>query len=109
MADPNKKTAANSKDIEENKMVAVIGYIWILCLVPLFLKRQSPFAQFHGKQGLVLFIWEIVLTPIAWIPIIGWGLWVLTVIVAVMAIIKTNNGEMWKLPVLGDIATKINL
>ena len=48
------------QDVENNKVIAAIGYIWILCLVPLFLRRRSAFAQFHAKQGLVLFILEII-------------------------------------------------
>jgi hypothetical protein len=30
---PEKKNNINQKDIEENKIIAAIGYIWILCLV----------------------------------------------------------------------------
>ena len=44
------------KQIDENKVIAAIGYFGILCLLPLILKKDSPFAQFHGKQGLVLLI-----------------------------------------------------
>src|SRR3989339_630004 len=43
------------QDVEENKTVAALSYAWILCLVPLLGKRNSKFAQFHAKQGLVLF------------------------------------------------------
>ena len=57
------------KDVESNKVIAAVGYVWILCLVPLFLKRHSKFAQFHAKQGLVLFIVEVIGWLIFWIPI----------------------------------------
>src|SRR3990167_5276307 len=37
---------------KDARILAAIGYLWILCLLPLLGKRQSEFAQFHGKQGL---------------------------------------------------------
>ena len=58
----------NDSDIQANKTVAALSYLWILFLVPLLLKRDSKFAQFHAKQGLVLFIIEF----LVWIPFIGW-------------------------------------
>ncbi len=50
----------DQKDVEENKIMAVIAYFGILCLIPLLAKKDSPYAQFHAKQGLVLFITGII-------------------------------------------------
>lgn len=94
------------KDIEENKNVAAIGYVWILCLVPLLLKRKSSFAQFHAKQGLVLFIIELVGW---WIPIIGWFLMLVAVIFAIVGIIMALDGKYWKMPILYQFVEKLNL
>lgn len=96
-------------DIEDNKVLAAIGYIWILCLVPLFLKRQSKFAQFHAKQGLVLFVAEVVGWLVFWIPLIGWVLWVLVLLMAVMGIMNALQGRYWEMPFLGKYARRINL
>jgi len=46
-------------EVQDAKFFAAVGYINILCFVPLFLKKDNKFAQFHGKQALVLFILEI--------------------------------------------------
>jgi fumarate reductase subunit D len=99
----------NKDDIEKNKVVAAMSYLWILCLVPLFLKRNSAFAQFHAKQGLVLFIIEIVGWLVFWIPFLGQLLLIAIVLVAIIAIIKAYQGSYWKIPVIGDFAKKINL
>ncbi|EKD47008.1 MAG: hypothetical protein ACD_66C00259G0004, partial [uncultured bacterium] len=48
--------AIDKKDIEDNKVLAALSYIFILCFVPLLLARDSKFAQYHAKQGLVLFV-----------------------------------------------------
>ncbi|MBU1130793.1 hypothetical protein KJ840_01535 [Patescibacteria group bacterium] len=101
--------APKDKDIEENKMLAAIGYVWILCLIPLFLKRDSKFAQFHAKQGLILFVLELIGWLIFWIPLIGWLLFVAVIILAVMGIMNAIQGRYWEMPVLGKYAKKINL
>ncbi|MEA3398721.1 MAG: hypothetical protein U9R06_03185 [Patescibacteria group bacterium] len=96
-------------DVEQNKAIAALSYAWILCLVPLLGKRKSKFAQFHAKQGLVLFIIEIIASLLMWFPIFGQLLMLLLVVVAVMGIIKTLNGEWWKIPYVYDWSKKINL
>jgi uncharacterized membrane protein len=96
-------------DVESNKYVAALSYLWILCFVPLFLKRNSKFAQFHAKQGLILFIVEVVGPVIFWIPLIGWMLWIAVLVLAIMGIIQALSGKNWEMPVLGKYAQKINL
>lgn len=102
-----KKTSVEftAKDIEENKVIAAIGYLGILCLIPLLTKKDSPYAQANGKQGLVLMIGWI----LSWIPIVGWLLGIVLLVVMVVAIIKTLSGSMWKIPGVYDLSQKINL
>ncbi|MFH1711754.1 MAG: DUF4870 domain-containing protein, partial [Patescibacteria group bacterium] len=112
-----KATAVNSKDVEENKYIAAIGYIFILCFVPLFMAKESKFAQFHAKQALVLFIIEVAFSIVdvvlIFIPIIGWftivALWIAIVVVAVMAFFRALAGESWEIPVIADWVKKLNL
>ena len=100
------KPVFDQKDIEENKIVAAIGYLWILFLVPLLLKKESPFAQFHAKQGLVLCIAALVFSII---PVLGWLANLVLLVVAIMAIIKTLSGEAWEIPYVKDMVKKINI
>lgn len=100
---------SQQKDIEENKVSAALAYIWILCLVPLFLKRDSKFAQFHAKQGLLLFIVELIGSVVYAIPIIGWALFVLTIILALLGIRNALDGKYWEMPFLGRYVEKLNL
>jgi len=100
-------------DVNNNKTIAAIGYIGILCLLPLFMKKESKFAQFHGKQALVLFAIEVI---IYFINRYTYYLWWLTglisavlFVLSVIGLIQALSGKWWKLPVLGDIAAKIKL
>jgi len=105
----NKKTTSTDPDVETNKTVAALSYVWILCLVPLLGKRNSKFAQFHAKQGLVLFIIELVANLLFWFPLFGQLLALTLIIVSVMGVIKTLNGEWWEIPYVYEWSKKINL
>ncbi|MDD5084962.1 MAG: hypothetical protein PHE61_02830 [Candidatus Omnitrophica bacterium] len=99
--------------VEDGKFFAAIGYISILFLVPLILKKDNKFALFHGKQGLVLFILEVAAGIIKIIPIIGDVVFTLAFVVcgilSLMGIIKVLMNEYWEMPVVYDIASKITI
>ncbi len=57
--------------IQDAKFFAAVGYLNVLCFVPLFLKKENKFAQFHGKQALVLFILEVAAGIVSIVPAIG--------------------------------------
>lgn len=46
------------EDIRRNKGFAVLSYIGLLVLIPIFAASRSPFARYHANQGLVLFIFN---------------------------------------------------
>src|ERR1700677_782417 len=50
------------EDADKHKIFGIIAYLWILCLVPIFAAKESPFAKYHANQGLVLFLLEIVIS-----------------------------------------------
>lgn len=101
------------QDIEDNKTVASLSYIFILCLVPLILKQGSPYAQFHARQGLTITVAWFVFWVIGIIPLLGWliGFFgtVALLVVSIMGIIKTLNGEAWQIPFIYEYSKKWNL
>lgn len=48
------------KDIEQNKIMAILSYFGPLSLIPYFAFKESNFVQYHAKQGLNLFIIEFI-------------------------------------------------
>lgn len=106
---PKAKLVFDQKDIEANKYVAALSYLGLLFLVPLLVKKESPFAQFHAKQGLVLCIVFFIGSFFFWIPILGWGAAIFLLVVDVMALVKTLSGEAWELPVVKDVVKKLNI
>ena len=118
-ASPEKPTpppapVSDQKDIEENKIFAVLAYIGILVLVPLLAKKESKFAIYHAKQGLVLFIGEVIIMIFGWIlafiPFVGWLigfiLWMFLVVLSIMGIINAAQGQYKEVPILGKYGAK---
>jgi len=90
----------------DSNLMAALSYLWILSVVMLLVKKEDPYVQFHAKQGVVLFLASIVL----WIiPIIGWLLNIAVTIAIIIGFIKAYQGEEYRLPLVADLADKINL
>lgn len=104
---------ADKNDVRKNKSMAVLSYIGILCLIPLLTAKESKFAQFHAKQGLVLLvIW--VITFVIWpISLLGWILAPIielaAIIYAVIGVVFVLQERYWKMPFIGQFTEKINL
>ena len=43
-----------------NKGITYLSYLGILALIPFMTEKDDEFVQFHAKQGLNLFIFEII-------------------------------------------------
>jgi uncharacterized membrane protein len=90
----------------DSNLMAALSYLWLLSVVMLLVKKEDAFVQFHAKQGLVLFIASVVLWVI---PIIGWLLNIAVFIAVILGFIKALQGEKYEMPLVSDIAKKINL
>jgi uncharacterized membrane protein len=99
--------------VEEGKALAALAYFWILFLIPLLAKRDSDFAVFHGKQGLVLFIYSIIISAIGYIPVIGWVIsWVGGIfgfVLFIIGLINALSGKREPLPVIGKYGENIKI
>lgn len=96
------------------KLLAAIGYVGILALVPLLLRRNSSYCQHHGSQGLVLGAILMVVETIA--RIIGSALFGLEVFFSVLIFIAwvvgfmlAFSGSWFRIPVIYDWAQDLNL
>lgn len=97
----------------EERFFSAIGYIGVLFLIPLLLRKESRYCQFHGKQGLALFIAWGVNTVILIIPFFGMIISfvgsILLFILSVLGVIKAYLGEEWKMPYIHELVKKLKL
>lgn len=95
-------------DINADKGITYLSYIGLLFLVPMLAKKESKFAQFHAKQGLVLTIGWFLGSFLYFAFGLGALVHLAIVVFSIMGLINVSKGEMKKLPIVGDIAEKFN-
>ena len=107
---------------EEDKVMLVFSYLWVLALVPFMVTRRE-YVRWHAKQGLILcgiaclvffgviFVGAILATLS---KILGWlfgfaliNLILLYMALALVCVIHALRGERWAIPFLGDLIEKI--
>lgn len=100
----DKTETMNSNDINNNRLMAVLSYISILFLIPLFLAKDSKFARFHVNQGILIFIVSFVLGLLSAIPFVGIIFKILNVVAfifAILGIVNAVQGKAKELPLIG--------
>ena len=100
-ASPTPGTPEQQNDIEQNKDVAAMSYLWILSVVVLYARRDSPFIQYHARQGLWLFLVSI---PVWIIPGIGHYLEFFVLAGMIIGFLNAAQGRSHDVPVVGQLA-----
>ncbi len=101
-------------DIDQNKVMAVLSYLGIFVLIPIFAAKESPFARFHASQGLSLLLCQLINVVLAvilcFIPILGilwlivaWLIGVAFFVLAILGIVNAAQGKAKALPIVGKI------
>ena len=95
------KTNIN-QDAMENSGIAAFSYASFLFVVPLLLKKDSEFAQFHAKQGMIICALEVLFF---WMP----PIFFILILISMIGIVKSLHGETWKIPFINTWSEKIKL
>src|SRR5271154_2084171 len=100
----------SKEDISDGKMYAVLAYLSIFCIVPLIVKKNNAFVLGHGRQGLVLFVFEVaalvvsIVFPWVFRPLLfilfGFSFW---------GMVTAIRGQFVDLPFIAGIAEKITI
>lgn len=116
-------------DIEKNKLVSALAYFGWLFWLPMVACPDSKFGKFHANQGLVAFIFYLIVNVARGLisitvnllfgnpiiggvtsgaasllnSIIGWILSAICLLVMLFGLINTLNGKAKELPVIGKI------
>jgi fumarate reductase subunit D len=106
------------------RAMAVLGYLGFLFILPVKLRRDSMFVQFHARQGGVLFgLWfaafllvfialifageaAVLQTILIAVLFVVSGLYLLF---AIIGILKVLLGERYRMPVVADVALMLRL
>jgi len=103
--------AFTQAEVEDGKVVAAIGYLSFLFFIPLVVKPENRFCRLHAKQAMVLFIAGMLVSVLScFFHYLGAGaLGLLILVVQIVALVKTLQGQFWKIPGAWDIAQRITI
>ncbi|MEO5378729.1 MAG: hypothetical protein H7832_13235 [Magnetococcus sp. DMHC-6] len=94
-----------------SQFLAAMSYLGILVLVPLVLNREDSYVRFHARQGLILWIWEVIAVFTLVLPGIGRPFFSISsfmcFLLSVIGLVSVLLGRAWKLPVVGPFAEKL--
>jgi uncharacterized membrane protein len=84
---------------------------WITGLIFFLIEKENRFVRFHAMQSIITFGSLTVLFMIlGFIPFVGWMLMpilaILQLILWIVLMVKAYQGQLFKLPMIGDMAEK---
>lgn len=107
------KKSQGSGAVSSVNWYAVLSYLWVLCLIPVFMKKDDGFVRFHARQGVMLFIVEIGIGVISIIPGLGGFIYLLGMIVcglvSLVGIVQVLMGNKWEIPLISKWAEKLRI
>ena len=118
-------TASSSID-QRDKVFAALSYVSFLFIIPLIGRRKDSEVMFNAKQGMVLFIAEVIIWFVLFIleliltgrfsglgTTIFYGIavifWIVPLVFSLMGISYVFKGKHWLMPIIGKISQKIQL
>ena len=110
-------------ELDERKTMLILSYLWILALIPRLTKKDDPEIVWHSKNGLGLFIVELVIYFVTFpffiiftffLHIFGFLfgsfyflLWIAIVVLHILCILKALKGEKLEIPFLSEYVQKL--
>jgi uncharacterized membrane protein len=98
----------------------VLSYLGILSLIPLIAKKDDPEVQWHAKNGVALFLAELIWVAVRIalifirIPMLGCGLsmvscvvWIGFLALSIYCIVQAVGGKRFRIPLITDMAEKM--
>ena len=84
---------------------------WITGLIFFLIEKENRFVRFHAMQSIITFgSLTVIFMILGFIPFVGWMLMpilaILQLILWIVLMVKAYQGQLFKLPMIGDIAEK---
>ena len=97
---------------DEGRLAAIMAYIPFLCFVPLLKMKENREARFHARQGVMLFLVELVAVLFLIDGISDFvfkAVLIMAAAASLAGIYFALKGENYKLPVISDLADRFKL
>ncbi|UCC61322.1 MAG: DUF4870 domain-containing protein [Dehalococcoidia bacterium] len=106
----------NSSTGLDSNIGALLAYVlgWITGLIFFLVEQKDEFVRFHAMQSIIVFgaisVFSIIISILFIVPflgaILGTFLWIASVVIWIILLVKAYQGERFKMPIAGDLAEK---
>ena len=96
----------SSTGLDEN-VAGLLCYLFgfITGIIFLAVEKESRFVKFHAKQSTITFLGIfVILILFGWVPLIGLLIWVFSLILWLLLMVKALQGKRYLLPIVGKMA-----
>jgi uncharacterized membrane protein len=100
----------DKQEIREGAPFGVLSYIYFLWIFTFIFKKDNRFAEYHARQGIVIFIGHLASLILYMVPFLRWlGLLFefLLLCLCMYGIFLVLTGKSDRIPVVGDVADKL--
>jgi uncharacterized membrane protein len=111
---PARRREPPEAELEDlDRLLAAAAYVPVVCLTALIVRRREEFVAFHARQGLALFVLEILAAMLFFLPAVGPTLGGAVGIACLAAAARAgrtaSRGACWEIPGVAKLAAHINL
>lgn len=104
---PQGARAPEQRVVEEGRIWAALSYIPFVSVLVVLSRRQNPFVVFHAKQALVVLVG---LCVAGFVPVVGhWVLEPLLYLASLVGFVEALMGNYFTIPLVADVARRLNL
>ncbi len=94
-----------------SRVMAIMSYLGILCLIPLVFSRDDEYVDFHARQGVALWIWGVVAILALYLPGVGkiffnFSILIITFL-SLVGMVAVVFDRAWRLPFVHHLAMKL--
>jgi uncharacterized membrane protein len=112
MENEREEMVFDEREVKEGAPYAVLSYVfflWILTFI--FKKEANRFAHFHAKQGIVIFVGEVICLFLLMIPLVGTVFshigFIILFVASLCGMYSALTGKAKRIALVGDIADKM--
>ncbi|MBN1211261.1 MAG: hypothetical protein JXA92_01670 [candidate division Zixibacteria bacterium] len=102
----------NEFKTDDGRLAAIMAYIPFLCFIPLLNMKENREARFHARQGVMLFLIEIIAVVFLIDNISDFVFKAVLIVAAAFSVAGIYfglQGKNYRLPIISDLADKSKL
>ncbi|KKP91853.1 MAG: hypothetical protein UR96_C0026G0003 [candidate division WS6 bacterium GW2011_GWC1_36_11] len=88
---------------EKNQWMGVLACIPVVGLILMFVEKDDNFVRYMGAQYTLVGVLQF----FSWVPVIGWLLAPVTVVLILVGMFKAYKGERFDVPVISGLGLKL--